>query len=321
MLVEFRALGGTADNIRLADGPLGRGIFPIDPAKPVAILVPENLLLDVADLRIENGAFRVAPGAPLGDRERRFLEDYEGGFSWGGGGRRDIEALFEQAQALPDEIRARLKAEFRCGDWFGEASDAALQERFFSSRSIAYGERNVVMPVMELVNHGDQASYDTARGVALRGLYAGEVNVRYGDCDAYGLFVNWGFSHPQKQALSMALSGTAASVRLHIERDHQTGQMVPKLARDGDALKLNFLMIGHRQYQRMPRGVFYKLLREARVAGFEEAFDMVQHINKMNFINLLALLEPFEGPLVTTLRRMARRQLEAMSFACGARTL
>ena len=30
MIAEFRALGGTADNIVQAKGPLGRGIFPID---------------------------------------------------------------------------------------------------------------------------------------------------------------------------------------------------------------------------------------------------------------------------------------------------
>src|SRR6476646_4511492 len=30
MVREFRALGGTVENVRLGDGPLGRGLFPID---------------------------------------------------------------------------------------------------------------------------------------------------------------------------------------------------------------------------------------------------------------------------------------------------
>ena len=39
MLDEFRALGGVAENIRLGHGVFGRGLFPIDPAKPIRIVV------------------------------------------------------------------------------------------------------------------------------------------------------------------------------------------------------------------------------------------------------------------------------------------
>jgi len=43
MLTVFRALGGTADNICLRHGERGRGIFPVDPGRPIAIHIPENL--------------------------------------------------------------------------------------------------------------------------------------------------------------------------------------------------------------------------------------------------------------------------------------
>ncbi|MBV9692996.1 MAG: hypothetical protein JO261_04785 [Alphaproteobacteria bacterium] len=318
MLAEFRALGGTAENIRLGEGAFGRGIFPVDPAKPVAVAVPENLLMDVSDLRIEGGAFRVAQGSSLGAAERRFVEEYEASFSWGNG-RGDIEALFEQAQALPAEIRHQLRVEFRCGEWFAEPDAHTVEERFFSSRSILYGKRNVIMPVVELINHGDAAGYDTSSGVSVRGTFAGEVNVRYSDVDAYGLFLNWGFSHPQRQALSLALSGAVGGKGLHIERDYTSGEAMPTLKRDGDALALNYLMLGHRQYPRLAKGIFYKRMREAGANGIEEAFDTIQHINRMNFLGVMALLEPFEGAMVRGLRRMARHQLEALSFACGVR--
>ena len=45
MLNEFRALGGVAENIRIGHGPFGRGLFPIDPKKPVSISIPESLLV------------------------------------------------------------------------------------------------------------------------------------------------------------------------------------------------------------------------------------------------------------------------------------
>jgi len=32
---EFRALGGTLENVRLGHGALGRGLFPIEPGRPL----------------------------------------------------------------------------------------------------------------------------------------------------------------------------------------------------------------------------------------------------------------------------------------------
>src|SRR6266480_2604064 len=55
LLDEFRALGGTADNIRLGDGQFGRGLFPVDGTKPVAIHIPDSLLVPVTDLVVASG--------------------------------------------------------------------------------------------------------------------------------------------------------------------------------------------------------------------------------------------------------------------------
>src|SRR5262249_3141698 len=130
MLDAFRALGGTAENVRQGEGALGRGIFPVDAAKPVVIRVPDNLLMDTEDALFENGVFRARPGAKLGAREKAFIEEYEARFSWGGGGREEVERVFEQAHALPAELRARLSSEFRCGDWFGDCTPEIVARRF-----------------------------------------------------------------------------------------------------------------------------------------------------------------------------------------------
>lgn len=322
MLDEFRALGGMAQNIRLGEGALGRGIFPMDPSQPVAIHIPGNLLLETADATFENGAFRVRPEARIGARERAFLESYEERFSWGGGGREDIAQVFEQAHALPAELRERLRAELRCGDWFGAFTPRTVEECFLSSRCIAWQGRMVVMPIVELANHGARADYDTANGVSLRGSFAGEVLVRYSEIDAYGLFLNWGFAHPQPQALSIALGGDVGGVRLRVLRDlseFRSSARPPKLANVGGTATLDFLTLGDREHPRRCKTVFYKLMRDAGFAGFEDAFDTVQHVNRMHFLKLLAAVEGFEVPIVHTLRRMARHQLDALSFAFGAR--
>ena len=73
LLDEFRALGGTADNVRLGYGEYGRGLFPVDPAKPVAVRIPDNLLVPAEDMIFTGGALRVGPKAKTGERERAWL--------------------------------------------------------------------------------------------------------------------------------------------------------------------------------------------------------------------------------------------------------
>ena len=77
LLDEFRALGGTAENIRLGHGEFGRGLFPVDPAKPVVIDIPENLIVATADMIFANGAPRVGPAVKIGERERTWLDRYQ----------------------------------------------------------------------------------------------------------------------------------------------------------------------------------------------------------------------------------------------------
>jgi hypothetical protein len=323
MLAEFRALGGTADNIRLREGPLGRGLFPIDPARPIAVHIPDNLLIATVDTRFENGGFRVAPDARIGTRERAFLEAYENGFSWGDGGRAETERIFEQAQALPPELRARLQSEYHCGGWFSDPTDALVQDMFIAARCIRYRDRNVVMPIVEFANHGAGATYLTLNGIAIQGTFPGEVLIRYASFDPHGMFMIFGFATEQPQAFSIALGGKVGRSPVQIGRDlgnlPPTAQYwVPQHVKEEGTAKLQFLMIGNKQFPRLCKSVFYKMMREAGLSGYEEAFDTIRHANRLHFLNLLAAVETVEGPMALSLRRMARFQLQAMSYCYGA---
>jgi len=66
MLEEFRALGGVAENIRLDDGPLGRGLFPIDAASPIRIFIPESLLLESKYITSKTAPCELLPRRPWG---------------------------------------------------------------------------------------------------------------------------------------------------------------------------------------------------------------------------------------------------------------
>jgi hypothetical protein len=330
LLAEFRALGGTADNISLRNGAYGRGVFAIDPAKPVSIHVPENLLIDVADAGFESGKFRLGPNSKASSHETVFLENYENTFSWGAGGRDEIEGIFEQAQTLPRALRQTLKSEYHFDDWFEEPDDRLVQNRFIEARCISYKNRTVLMPVMEFINHNSQdaaaSHFDTKNGISFGGTFSGEVLARYSDTDAFGAFASWGFASEQPQAFSIPLKGSPGKNAVEVGRDlsslsQKTQFWIPKVARDEGEVRLQFLMIGNRKYPRLCKGIFFKLMREASVADFEEAFDKIRYSNFSFVTDLLAEIELAEGPMAQTLRRVARYQLQAMSNCFGVRDI
>jgi hypothetical protein len=86
-------------------------------------------------------------------------------------------------------------------------------------------------------------------------------------------------------------------------------------------VSLPFLLLGNTPYPRLPKGIFYRLMRAQGCKGFEEAFDIVRHLNRLHFIGLLEELEGFEQPIARSLRAMARYQLRALSFCYGIREI
>ena len=330
LLDEFRALGGRADNICLRNGAYGRGVFPVDPAKPIAIHVPESLLIDTDNAQFENGKFRVGPNSKAGFRETVFLENYENLLSWGAGGRAETEGIFEQAQTLPKELRRVLNAQYHFGDWFGEPTDELVQTQFVDARCIGYKGRTVIMPILELINHDPQSAVahrsDTQNGLTIGGTFSGEVLVRYSDTDAFGAFVSWGFASEQPQAFSITLKSDPEKNPVQVGREltglSQKSQFwVPRVSRVESEVRLSFLMIGNRKYPRLCKGIFYKLMREAAVPDFEETFDKIRYANLSFATNLLSEIEAVDGPMAQTLRRVARYQLQAMSFCFGVREI
>jgi hypothetical protein len=325
MLDQFRALGGTADNICLRDGAHGRGLFPVDPSKPVRVQIPESLLLHEKHIVVENNIFRVAPEAPTGARERRFLEQYERDFSWGIG-YPDTLALLQMMHEAPAKLRDLLQRSFECHRWLAESTPVIVQYRFFSSRNITYKDNSVIMPIVELANHGHETQYQFNDGVGLEGLFSGEILVRYQQSDPLNIFNKWGFvSESESFALSLPLRLDSQSGALTIGR-HILGlksaakPFFPEAATEGKTLKLPFLLLGHRTSQRWPKGIFNRLMRDAgRLrADAEETFDIVQHLNRMEWYKLIRECEGAPPPLARLLRQLASCQLELMSHYGGS---
>jgi hypothetical protein len=326
LLEEFRALGGTAQNVRLGEGALGRGLFSVDPGLPVRLAVPDNLLVDARSVVFENGVLRLAADADVGARERKFLEDYHAHLSWGGGGRAEIARILEQAQELPKDLRRELIVEHRCGRWFEDFSERLVEQQFVASRRIAWRGRDVMMPILDLANHGGGATFEAGGGLRLETVTAGEVLVRYSDTDSYGVFLSWGFASEQAQALSIGLAGEIGPTELAIGRAFGDGKTdkrpwIPGLETGQGQAALDFLMLGNRLYPRLPRGIFRRIMRDGGLGGIDESFDTIQHVNRAHFLALFGAVETLSGTMARTLRLMARHQLEALSFCIGAREI
>ena len=85
ILDRFIELGGTAENICLRKGELGRGIFPLDSLRRSKIFTPKNLLIDRSDVCISRDEIHVKGSSRFSSKEKNFIELYYN-YAWNGGG-------------------------------------------------------------------------------------------------------------------------------------------------------------------------------------------------------------------------------------------
>ncbi len=329
MTEMFRALGGVADNVILQRGPLGRGLFALDPAKSFLLRVPPNLLLAVDDVQLVGERIRIKKRVKIGELERRYFEDYEDLFSWGGGGRSESVEFIAALESLPSDVRALLSTEFYMGDFLEGDRTQTTWKWFLNSRSIQRNGKKLLMPLIELANrapHGFSCGVDPRGWLQVEGNARDEILINYGVCDAFGLFHGHGIASPQPHAFSLPMKTKMGATKLTIDREicaraRRAAFEIPRMKLVGHNLFLTYLMIGHSKFPRLSRGIFQTLIREARGRNADEAFNAILHFNRTKFLRLLVALEPYEGEMVVTLRRMARYQLEAMTHCIGTREL
>lgn len=318
MLDEFRALGGVAANVCLGEGRFGRGLFPCNPSKPVKLHIPEALLVEVKYIRFEGDVFRLHNSAPVDPRQRAFLENYQRDFSWGGG-RGETETLLQLMHDAPQELQAFLKAPLGADLWLSGPTPEAVRERYFSTRYITYKGRGVLMPIVELANHGRLCLYDRENGVGISGLFDGEILARYCFSDAWDIFSNWGFaSEEQLFALSLPMTLEAQDGALIIERGDVSTEpgrehFFPDVSNENGRLKLSYMLLGHRDHPELARAHFQRIMRETGRSDADAVFGRIQSFNRMAFRKLTEISESAPPALGNILRSAARVQLEALS--------
>jgi hypothetical protein len=197
-----------------------------------------------------------------------------------------------------------------------------LQQLFFDSRSINMSSGRLVMPIIEMVNHGGTANYNLESNVSLRGTFDGEVLVRYcRNAEPIEMFGVWMFASEESMAFSVELQIDHPGRQFRVGRDYETAAApwVPEITSRKNIVSAKYLLLGHQNLPRIPRGSFQKAMAEAGLGSMDETFELIQHRNRRFFLELIGALENVDSPVVPILRNMARFQLSALSSHFGTR--
>lgn len=327
LLDAFRALGGVADNVALRSGPHGRGLFPRKSGQPIRLYAPPNLLFRVDEMVFVDGRLTLKPDAQVTERERAFFDAYHESFGWGAGGRADCEGFLTRLAAVPDNLRQAVNAELMIEGFFDGDKTAPnrAESRFLGTRKIKRRDHMVLMPVLELINHTPTGPLmDLKNGAELAGAFDGEIRFRYAVTDSLGVFTSWGFASDEVLAFSLPLTFRFDQRTVVISRKAgvavKGGQFQPPIVtKENGVTVLSHVLLGHRSYPKLAKTQFYAAMREAGERDPETVFDTIAHHNRLRYLKVLELLEDRPGDLVNELRRMARFQLNALSYALGAR--
>lgn len=321
LFAEFRALGGIADNVTLRSGIRGRGLFAIDPAKPVRLLVPPNLLVRCDDTEIENGRLVATASSPLGARERLFFETYQEHLSWGAGVYADLWQEQLAWNQLPQDARKALSAMWPMDPKaMVEPSEQSCHWRYLNTRMIKYGGDRVLMPILELVNHGSHAApYDRTEGISVGGKFADEVLASYGSDDCWGTAVNYGFCDARNYAYAVQGAFKFEDHTIRISRapgqaERHNGLQLPIVRLEGESIHFSFLVLGNKKFPHLPRAAFLQAAKSMPISKPDALFDLTQRHNRHLMLGFLRGSESCAAvPLVTMLRQAAFQQLETLS--------
>jgi hypothetical protein len=331
LLDEFRALGGTAENVRVAEGRYGRGLFVVDPALPAKIHACERLLVPIDALELRDGRLAVKAGAGVGERERAFFEAYQQHLGWGNGGREAAWRSHEAWNRLPSAVVEYVKHMGALEDpqrRFEVPSMEACARRYVNERDFFYGGGLYMAPFVDLTNHrGTAAPFVLEGGLGVAGTFDDEMLVRYNARDPWENALTYGFSDLAVFAYSLAIDVDVRGRRFSIGRKFADGEVRegirwPLVETAGDAVRLGHVVLGNPAAPDLPRAVFRRIVAPYLTATeADDAFDGIQHFNRTKFLDVLRLLKTNDGPLVRMLEDAAIHQLQTLSHSIGARPL
>lgn len=323
MIEAFHALGGVVKNLAPGKG----GLFAIDPAEPVLVRVPPDLLIRTDHIALDDGDFVIDDSVGLPEAARHFLERYANAAGLHAERTAEVASFVDALAALPHNVREVLTTDFGLGGLLQRDARRAARSGVFQGRQILWQGGRAIAPIIELARYAPKG-LRPERGTSLQvqGYVKGEVFVRFAPQDAFSAFRLFGRAVREAAAFSLPATVTVGAFQFDIDRKLSEGTMrgqdrVPNVSKDGTRISLSHLVLGHRKSPVLPRSVFRTLLTEAGVDNPDEAFDRIVRFNMLKFIKLLQTMEPYEGEMILTLRTVARLHLQTMNHCIGSREL
>jgi len=324
-LEEFRAFGGKAENVMQRKGALGMGLFPIDPAKPIMLMVPDELLVAIDNIELRGGNVLIKDESHFPKGYADWFSRYQSNYSWGAEGRENIMVFEEGLKALPSNVQKLMKhvGLYNSEKRFpGDDPDQELIQRFIQTRSIFRRDRRVIMPMIDLLNHAPTAkTHDmSGNGISVEGMHDGEILVKYSVSDPLRRLITYGFNAQELMGFSLSLRLQHRGMMVIVQGGLGRQPLQPcKVELRNDRVVLQQPLLASNSSPKLPRTLMIKALKNIEVIEPSELFEQIHQYNTQILVQLLRELDGFDGDIAQRLRTGCLDQLEALSHHYGQR--
>ena len=325
-LEEFRSFGGRAENVVQREGPFGLGLFPINPAEPVELVVPKELLVPADNVVLRDGEAVIKDNSAFPPGYADWFRRYQANYSWGAEGEASVTRFETGLQQLPDSVRDSLQElnlyqpEQRLPS--ADVRDNMLR-RFLKSRCLGRQDTLLVMPIVELVNHTPKAKnweIGPDGSVGVSGIHKGEVMVKYSNADPLRRLMGYGFNAMEPLAFSVRVRLVHRGQPVLVQGGGGRHWFQPPSTRcNGDRLVIHQPLLGAQDYPRLPKRLFLDACEGIKNIDGSELFEQIHQVNTLALLNLLKLLLPLAGETAQLLSDGCLNQLEANSHHFGCR--
>ena len=324
-LDDFRGFGGRAENVMQRKGNFGMGLFPIDPSKPVDLHIPSSLLVPVENTELQDGNVVIKDDQDFPEGYSDWFQKYQETYSWGAEGKEKTMAFEQGLKALPDDVQNLLNdyglynADIRYPE---KDPEQETLRRFIQTRCINFQQKKVIMPIIDLVNHSPSVkSYDiNGEGIAISGIFEGEVLVRYNLLDPIRRLLGYGFNAQEMMGYSLRCRIQHQDHIVIVQGGQSSRPMQPcKATFQKDRFVVEQPLLGSVRSPRMPRTLFLKACNGVEGINANELFDQIHQFNTIALARIVRELESSEGETASLLRQSCLDQLVAQSHCYGVR--
>ncbi|CAN4267738.1 hypothetical protein MCEMSEM29_00479 [Methylophilaceae bacterium] len=326
ILEQFRALGGTANNIELRYGSFGKGLFPIDPKLPIKIVAPDSILISPNCIKLNNKnqiRLKLRYKFKIDSKLVTFFEQYQDFFGWGDGGVSEVQSRHLELKALPEKIKQLLLSlGWVKNDFYAKSPKDYLKD-YFISRQIGIKGESKIMPIFDLINHSAKGnSYIVDNGVRFEGIFKGELLGNYHrNFDAFHFYRNYGVPSESFTILSCDVKieipdiGVIKIARFDNTISSENGLLKPRIMAIDSEIHISFLEISDKTGSELPRKNFIEQMQKFNIPKAEliKIFDgLIDHNIKMRK-DLIAHSKYCLYKIARDIEQIAGEQLNAIS--------